>query len=296
VTHVIAIDADTRPGDTPAPPPRLPVPARRDPDERARNQRLMRLHGPGELGAALLALVLTPGSQRELAAWRHEVAQVPAADAIRRDIAELDAFARLPWFELLSLRLARAPAAQRVHLAQAVRRVMRADGRVGPLDWLLWLTLRRQLGERPVRATLPSAGAENDLTALDAPEVAAVAQVTAFLSRVVPHREPDVLLGGDGDVPVGQLWYEAVVARWPEPPARGRVDGDTLSRAMRCVQALPWMLRPVLVRVWFEETSALVHGRALTVAAADALRMTALLLDSPLPTGLAAQFKEPPCR
>jgi hypothetical protein len=289
---VTAVDADIRPGELQ--PARQPVPARRDPDERARNQRLLRLNGPAELSAALLALVLTPGSQRELAAWRHEVAQVPPADAIRRDVAELDAAARLPWFELLSLRLARAPASQRVHLAQAVRRVMRADGRVGPLDWLLWLTLRRQLGEKPVRAAAPSAGADNDPTALDAPDVAAVAQVTAFLSRVVPHREPDVLLGDDGDVPVGQAWYDAVVARWPEPPARGRVDGDTLSRAMRAVQALPWMLRPVLVRVWFEEASALAQGRALSAAAADALRMTALLLDSPLPAGLAGQFVEPP--
>lgn len=288
----MVIDADTRPGELPL--ARPPVPARRDPDERARNQRLLRLHGPGELGAALLALVLTPGSQRELAAWRRETAQVPTADAIRRDVAELDATSRLPWFELLSLRLASAPAAQRVQLAQAVRRVMRADGRVGPLDWLTWLTLRRQLGEKPVNAAVASPGADNDLTAIDAPAVVAVANVTAFLSHVVPHREPDVLLGDDGHVPVGQAWYDAVVSRWPEPPARGRVDGDTLSRAMRTVQALPWMLRPVLVRVWFEEAGALARGRNLSAAAADALRMTALLLDSPLPAGLAARFIEPP--
>ena len=70
-------------------------------------------------------------------------------------------------------------------------------------------------------------------------------------------------------------------------------DADATLRALRAVQSLGWMLRPVLVRAWFDEASAMHDGAALPIAAADALRLACVLLDSPLPRGLERQYIEP---
>jgi hypothetical protein len=365
-------------------PARMPAQPRRDPAVQERQQRLMRLHGPGELKAALLAIVRTPGSRREFNAWRNEVADVTTADAIRHDLDMLDPAARMAWFELFCERLAEAPLVQRKQLAQSVRRVMRADGRVRPLDRLFWLAVRRQLGE--ARSNRTPAKGDNDLSELPPEQVAAIAKFSAFISRLIPQRETEIapaersvddeagtgqesevepaahgsaedtavrqaeqIVHGGGDAaarderepatddpvgpappgdnesaasgepesaahdegepaaddereapadgdaePPGERWFRAVMSNWPAvTAAREPVDGDTLLRALRVIQSLPWMLRPVLVRTWFEAAAALTGGRPLPPDAADALRLTCLLLDSPMPEGLARQFIEP---
>ena len=332
-------------------PARMPALPRRDPAMQERQQRLLRLHGPGELKAALLAIVRTPGSRREFNAWRSEVSDVATADTIRHDLDVLDPAARMAWFELFCERLAEAPLAQRKQLAQSVRRVMRADGRVRPLDRLFWLALRRQLGE--ARSSRTPAQGDNDLSALPPEQVAAIARFSAFISRLIPQRETEPGLAGrardddaepaeDGDVgsaahgegespPDGEVgpasqgelesaadgeveraphgvgepaaegkadlpgerWFRAVMSNWPAvTAAREPVDGDALLRALRMIQSLPWMLRPVLVRTWFEAAAAQTDGRPLPTDAADALRLSCLLLDSPMPEGLARQFIE----
>src|SRR5437773_6007960 len=93
-------------------------------ERRALWQRLSQLHGPGELRAALLALVRTPGSGRELQALREHTQGVASAEAIRNDIRGLGADARLPWFELLADRLKRHSAADRHGVVEAARKVM----------------------------------------------------------------------------------------------------------------------------------------------------------------------------
>ena len=116
-------------------------------EQRAIHERLSKLQGPGELRAALLALVRTPGSGRELQAWREHTQGIASAEAIRSDIAGLGADARLPWFELLADRLKRHSAADRHGLVETARKVMAADGKVRPQDRLLWLALRHRLGD-----------------------------------------------------------------------------------------------------------------------------------------------------
>lgn len=273
-------------------PARMPVSRRRDDDPTPEPmQRLMRLHGPGELRAALLAIVRTPGSRREFNAWRDEVSDVPSADAIRHDLDGLDPAARMPWFELFCKRLAEAPPLQRKQVAEAVRRVMRADGRVRPIDRLLWLAVRRQLGE--AKSPLAPAQGDNDLSGLTPDQVAAVAKYSAFVSRLIPQREVEAALADPTELP-GERWFRAVMSHWPTATmTRPPVDGDALLRALRVIQALPWMLRPVLVRAWFEAATELTEGQPLPIDAADALRLTCLLLDSPMPEGLARQFIEP---
>jgi hypothetical protein len=264
---------------------------RRDPEAWARQQRLLLLHGPLQLQGALLALVMTRGSPREREAWRAEMQALAQSDQLLEDVEQIDPAARLPWFELLSQRLAHTPVQQRQRLAESVRRVMRADGRVDALDWLMWLALRRQLGERPRQ--VPPSGGENDIAQLQPAQAEAVAHFSAFLSRIVPHREPDLVL--DDEAP-GERWYAMVTSHWDGLPPRHRVDADTLARALRTLQGLAWMLRPVLVRIWYDAASQALAGHPLPPEAADALRLVCLLLDSPMPAGLAAQFVEPPRR
>jgi hypothetical protein len=63
-------------------------------------------------------------------------------------------------------------------------------------------------------------------------------------------------------------------------------------RALRVLQSMPWLLRPVLVRCWFDAARALTDGPVLHPVAADALRLTCSLLDSPLPPELGEQYVE----
>jgi hypothetical protein len=253
---------------------------------------LSRVHGAGELIAALLALQLPPGSQRALRAWRIETEEMPHAADVYQHVARLLPAARLPWFERLLRRLRRHPVEHRQTLLESSRRVMAARGVVRPIDRLHWFAMRQRLGEAtPASARQPAAV---DLSALPDAEVHAIAIYTAFLSRMVPL-EP-----GESPTPeeraAGPDWYLAVMDRWPqhEVPALQLPGTDALVDALQQLQAMPWMQRPVLVRTWVDAALACsAHGRLRDVAA-DALRLSCTLLDSPLPPELARHFVEPP--
>jgi hypothetical protein len=257
-------------------------------DARAIHQRLSLLQGPGELRAALLALVRTPGSGRELQAWREHTSGIVSAETIRNDIRELGADARLPWFELLLERLKRHAATDRQGLVDAARKVMAADGKVRPQDRLLWLVLRHRLGEAPPPAM--SGNSENDLARVSPETVQAVASYTAFLARLVP--EP----GGDAAISLdGQRWYANVIERCFDAdrrPACQPPDADAMLRALRQLQELPWMLRPVLARAWVDAAVEASKSARLHETAADALRLTCRLLESPMPPALVGQYIE----
>jgi len=264
----------------------LPQPRPRSDDaEREAIDRLGRVHGPGELRAVLLALIATPGSQRERRAWRDETRGLSTADALREEVKKLGPAARLPWMELMFTRLARSPLPDRQAIVEAARRVMAADGQVRPIDRLHWLALRHRLGE--ARPPSPNASARNDLAELPEVTLRQVARLTAFLARLVP----------DGEAASGEAWYQAVMVRWVHgavlPPAESP-DGDALAHALLDVQDLPWMLRPVLVRGWIEAALAASPMNRLGDGAADALRLACLLLDSPLPPELARHYIEVP--
>ena len=93
----------------------------------------------------------------------------------------------------------------------------------------------------------------------------------------------------------GQRWYHTVMARWLKPaetPPWQRPDVDALVHALNGLQAMSWMQRPQVVRTWV--AAALPPGRhgGLAPGAADALRLSSLLLDSPMPPDLARQYAE----
>lgn len=260
-------------------------------DEHEALARLSRTHGTASLRAAVLSLVAQwpTGSGRTdalRAAWWAEAETTPGAEAIGADVALLSAAARLPCLEALLQRLRAGAKDDRRALLQATRRVMVARMPTPPIDRLLWLAMRRCLGERPPRADLPAA--HNDLTDLPRSMREQIAVVTAHLSRLVPGVER----AADGDV---SAWYAAVLDRLtPEASHSTPVwpDGDALAHALLDVQTLPWMLRPVLVRAWVDAAGQVGPRIGLSPTAADALRLVAGLLDSPLPPELARCYTD----
>lgn len=254
-------------------------------DEQAALDRLGRVHGPGGMKAALLAMLLVPDQPGRVRAWREETSLVGEAETIREDVERLGGTTRLPWFELLLARYGGTPLNDRQELLRSARRVLTAAQPGLPIDRLMWLAMRRHFGENPL--ALVHAPADADIAQLPPADMRHVADYTAHLARMVPSDDADA----------GQRWYVAVLRRWLEPaavPAWHRPDVDALVHALTGLQALSWMQRPQLIRAWVGE--ALPPGRPgpLPQTAADALRLSCLLLDSPMPPELARQYVEPP--
>ena len=258
--------------------------------ERAAADHLSRVNGTLGLHAAVLALLLPTGSRRAGRAWQVETEAMPGAAALREHIESLSSAARLPWLDLLLVRMRGQPLAARQALLESTRRVMAARGTVRPIDRLHWLLMRQRLGESSAAAV--QAAAQTELSHLPQGDVLAVARYSAFLSRMVPV-EGDKPAAASGPN-AGAAWYATVMARWErhatippcEPP-----DADGLVHALQELQALAWMQRPVLVRDWV--TAAHQHSRhgRLTDVAADALRLSCALLDSPLPPDLERHYR-----
>ena len=276
---------------------------------------LSRVNGPLELHAAVLALLLPPGSQRAARAWQVECAAVAGAQALRDIVAGLPAAARLPWFETLLARLRSQPVAARKGLLEATRRLMAARGSVRPIDRLHWLAMRQHLGDT-ARASAP-ARAATSVSQLPQADVYAIATFSAFLSRMVPVAEAAAPAGlaapaapavpvepAATDVPTapatapappnpGAAWYDSVMAPWAhraEIPPLALPDTDGIVDALHTLQALTWMQRPVLVRGWVSAARQHSHDGRLSDGAADALRLCCTLLDSPLPPELASHY------
>jgi hypothetical protein len=251
--------------------------------ERDAADRLSRVHGAGELHAALLALLLPPGSKRALRAWQVETAGTRGVDPLREHAANLSGAARLPWFELLLSRMAAQPLAARQELLQATRRVMGARGIARPIDRLHWLAMRRGLGELAPLAARPETNVE--VAEWLESDVLSVAAYTAFLSRMVP--------GDAVDSPQGRGWYDAVMATWlpfAEIPQWQPPNAEAMVEALAKMQTLSWMQRPVIVRNWVTTAINLRGGLRLGDLSADALRLTCGLLDSPQPPELSRHY------
>ena len=254
-------------------------------------EQLTRLNGALELQAAVLALLLPTGSKRAARAWQIEAAATPDAAALKEHVAHLPGPARLPWFETLVSRMRSQPQAARKELLEATRRVMAARGAVRPIDRLHWLAMRQRLGAKSAPAA-PAAATE--LSQLPQADVLAIAMYSAFLSRMVPVDVAEAAQAPDSAQPApGVAWYDSVMAPWQThstvPPC-APPDNDGLVHALQELQALTWMQRPVLARGWV--TAAKQHSRyhRLGDGAADALRLSCALIDSPLPPELERHY------
>ena len=250
--------------------------------------RLTRLHGPGELQAALLALLLPRGSKRAARAWQIETAATPGVADIREHASALSGAARLPWFDRLLARMAKQPLPARQALLKALRRIMGARGIVRPIDRLHWLAMRRGLGEAPAQAARTEASLE--VTEWLETDVLALAVYTAFLSRMVAE-------DADGNEAAASRWYEAVLNQWQpyaDPPPYEVPDSENVFESLARLQTLSWMQRPVVIRNWTTTALRSNGGVRLGDATADALRLTCMLLDAPLPPELVRHYVELP--
>jgi hypothetical protein len=269
---------------------RAPRIERGDPALHGALVRLTGLRDEASWCAAALALVTAPRSRRERSAWRVVAPEVPEREQLFDAIAALTPPHRLPWLEHFARALAPGPVQVRHTLIGNARRVMTADGLVSPMDQLRWVALRHLLAGSAVS---PPAAARTDLAELDVGQSRYICLFSAFLSRLVPA--PELTLDLTATESVSQAWYDKVVAPWAgrfEMAPREAHDIDVSLRALRILQSLPWLLRPVLVRRWYEAARELTDGPALHPDAADALRLTCGLLDSPLPRELSEQYIE----
>ena len=245
--------------------------------------RLSRVHGPAELHAAILALITPPDSVASFVAWTAETQACANAAVLRGEITQLSDATRLPCLEVLLERMRALPKEDRRVLLESTRRVVAAISPLRPIDRLHWLFMRRKLGERPPVAALPEE--HNELRGLPRHTLDRIASVAAYLSRLVPGPEREA----------GRIWYAAAMTHLMDPrlmPPCRPPDGDGLARALLDVEALPWMLRPVLLRAWVDAALAISQRARLWYGAADALRLLAGLLESPMPPELARHFRE----
>ena len=150
---------------------------------RAAADAFSRLNGALELQAAVLALMLPPGSKRAVRAWQIECETTPNAAALREHASHLVGAARLPWFETLLSRLRGQPLAARQALLAATRRVMGARGVVRPIDKLHWLAMRQRLGETSAADRQSAAAA--DLSRLPQSDVSAIALAVRAVPSVI---------------------------------------------------------------------------------------------------------------
>lgn len=254
--------------------------------------RLNRLAGPTEQRLAVLALMLNPDNDKERQLW-HQLGQgLSHAPQILEDVLALLPARRVPEFERLTTLIASRPIEERRTLVETARDLLRVDGRVSAQDRLWWMALRHRMGmghgaKQPIH---PLTGASGELSTLSPAEIADVAALTAYLARFVPDQE-----GPQGVAPASKAWYAAVMTRCAAPePLRllaTTPDADALAHALAGVQEMSWVKRPVLLRAWVEE--ALNHSPLglISDATADALRLTAGMIDSPLPPVLESHYK-----
>ncbi len=253
--------------------------------------RLRRLSGPLQRRLAVLAFMVQPGNEEELRFWQQLTFGQSWAPEILSDVQTLPAAWRVPEYERLLAQMAYEPLTSRRDLIVALRNLMRADGRVTALDRLWWLAARHRMGEvaSPLGLIRPMTGQGRDLSQLHADERSHVARFSAYMARLVPAPTPGPTPGDRG-----QAWFAGVMRRCDlpgrAPPPCEPPGADELIHALAGTQELSWSMRPQLLRAWVEE--ALNHSASglLRTEAADALRLAAGLLDTPLPPALASHF------
>ncbi len=277
------------------------------PGEATARATLLRLQDRQQIRAAVLALILTPGSRLEHQCWSEETAQVAAATSLHTQAARLSAMTRVPVLEALLKHLAHESSQSRSQIRLSARRIMCADGRVGPLARLHWLLIRHLTYADATTAPSPSQAPSADIPSrlpvaegvkrMDSHQKKAWAEWTAYLARLVPYPETSAT----GDIhAAGLAWYHQVMAQiWPHPLSRPSTfqapDVDQLVNALFELQALSKHLRPLIVRSWLDcLPKRSVAGRAdepdLSPEAAEALRIACRLIDTPLPETLEAAF------
>ncbi|MBA4109851.1 MAG: hypothetical protein C0487_09705 [Leptothrix sp. (in: Bacteria)] len=253
--------------------------------------RLRRLAGPREKRMAVLALMMSAGNRDEHKLWLKLAEGLTHGQQILEDVQGLRPERLVPEFERLCKSIANDPISERRALVEAARDLLKADGRVSPRDRLWWLTLRHQMSDKKSSRPFmrPVTGQGRELIDLQEDELTHVIALSAYLARFVPEPEVQGLLAASS-----RAWYARVIARCTplqDLKPDGKIpDADALMHALAGVQELSWMIRPVLLRAWVEEALNHSTGGLMSNDTANALRLMAGLIDSPMPPALASHY------
>lgn len=222
-----------------------------------------------DLRAAVLAcLVPAAAGDSEMAAWRESAGDSASARLLLRAVRALPPRQRQPWFERLLGYAAALPLEQRLALERAALALVQADGRLSPQEYLGVQVLHRVLSVRPAGAADPARPHLNELAE-------PIATITHALASLLPAADR---LG----------WVQAVLRGFglAVPHATAVPDVGELNQAIRRLAQIDRMHSPALAKAW----SGALATDATPQALADALRCLCLLIDTPLPPRLAAQF------
>jgi hypothetical protein len=207
-------------------------------------------------------------------------------------VAQLLPHSRVPEFERVTDTLQTLDVDARREVVILARDLLRADGRVSPRERLWWLVLRHRLAATGARPAMmrPVTGQGQGLIELSKVQRTHVSTVSSYLARFIPEDEH----GPGAWHSASAAWYRGVMQRCGvEDTPPGVVpppDADQLMTALAAVQELSWMVRPLLLKAWVEEAFNHSPKGVLRQDTADALRLMASLVDSPLPAMLAAHY------
>lgn len=216
--------------------------------------RLLRLHGPAERRAGLLACCLPLERPARVQAWRDAARGLAHAHCIAGDVAQLPPRLRLQVRESLLARTRAAPSAERRAARLALRRLLAAEDELRALDLLRYACAvhRLQPAERTCgeRRDAPSPGA------------AAAALMHGPWAALIRAAQCD----GDAVLP------------------RSLADLHALRRHARDLRRLPMMGRPAVFKAW--RAAPPDAGRAPDRRCAEEVAwLLAELLDVPRPDG-----------
>ncbi|MDB6001583.1 MAG: hypothetical protein JWP52_3282, partial [Rhizobacter sp.] len=156
--------------------------------------RLDRLNGPGELRAAVLALLMPQGGAKAAMLWARISAGVPNASTVKADVAALNAASRVRWLDTLLARVAKRGDADRGALLAAAQALLHAEGTVPGPRMLQWLRVREWL-----------AGGPADGMAAQATDPLAVRQASDVLAAHFMAMLRDGQQTSDGSVVAGNV-------------------------------------------------------------------------------------------
>ena len=252
--------------------------------------RLQNLTGPKEQRLIVLALMMDIHNERERQLWHRMSEGLHHAQRILDDVADLMPHRHVPEFERLTGVIASDPIELRRTLVESARDLLRADGKVSPRERLWWLALRHRMETKQDRQAYmrPMTGQGQGLDQLVAHELAHISALTAYMARFIPVDETS-----EGTSLAGRAWFTAVMARCGVPSTQVHAnapDADALMHALAGVQELSWMMRPMLLKAWVEEAVNHSPQGLLSDDSADALRLAAGLIESPLPPMLDAHY------
>lgn len=226
--------------------------AAREASQRDALHRIERWHGPLELRAACLALLLDRGDSMGWLQWEARIAHPTTTRRVRGDLETLDVDGRMVAFVTLAQRLRSLSASDRASLRRDARALAdTASSRLRRFVLLRWLR------GAPGRTPAPMQSLVDSLPA--------AVMSTAALASAVASKDPPAWLGH-----VRQL-LEATHLGAPRLPMW----------AMRGVLRIAPMERPRLVQAWVK--AARKQGLVADDASREALHLAALALDTPAP-------------